>query len=827
MDTEETTNMANIDPAFKQVSRNRACFNVWRIEKMQVVPVPREFHGKFFRGDSYIILSIKEVKGALESHIHFWLGSETSQDEAGVAAYKSVELDDYLGGSPVQHREVEGAESRRFISYFSKGFVVVAGGVKSGFNHVEEVFKPKLLRVKGKTIPIVSEVEIGWEGMNEGDSFILDLGQTLFAWMGGKCRRSERLKAMEYSRSLRDTRKKANIIVIEDGEEEKLTGKSKELFESHLPIPDKRGKLKSVEEVGTDDVAERNAGAQIKLFSCHEEGGTLKLSEIKTGPLSHKDLHNDDSFIVDNGHAGIWVWIGKKASSKEKKEAMRNALGFVTKKEYPSKTPVTRVVENGEPVEFKCLFRDWPQPPPPGKVYSNNRIAKTVQTKFDAATLHSKPALAAETQMVDDGTGEVEVWRVNDFELVEVEKGHYGEFFGGDCYVIKYTYQVNNRPHYIIYYWLGAKSSADEQGTAALKAVEKDDELGGAAVQVRVVQNKEPPHFMAMFDGKMIVFSGGKGGWNGGQSNDGPGDKYMLQVRGTSKLNSKAVQVELRAASLNSNDVFVIFTKQAVYTWAGKGCTGDEREMAKLVASRSPRVLTMVFEGQEKDDFWNVLGGKEEYASEKRLTADDSTHPPRLYQLSNASGRFTCEEIPDFVQSDLICEDVMLLDCWDNIFVWVGDDANAQEKKEAERVALEYLKTDPSGRDEDTPIIRIKQGREPPSFTGFFGVWDREMWSKGKTFEEMKEELGSQDISVDIVKESIANGAPDFDEVQKYPLEKLQGKPEELPEGVDPSAREIHLKHEDFEKYFGMNFNDFNSKPIWKKTQLKKAVKLF
>ena len=31
------------------------------------------------------------------------------------------------------------------------------------------------------------------------------------------------------------------------------------------------------------------------------------------------------------------------------------------------------------------------------------------------------------------------------------------------------------------------------------------------------------------------------------------------------------------------------------------------------------RTVTMVFEGQEKDDFWNVLGGKEEYASEKRL----------------------------------------------------------------------------------------------------------------------------------------------------------------------------------------------------------------
>ena len=35
--------------------------------------------------------------------------------------------------------------------------------------------------------------------------------------------------------------------------------------------------------------------------------------------------------------------------------------------------------------------------------------AKTVQTKFDASTLHSNTALAAETQMVDDGSGKTEV----------------------------------------------------------------------------------------------------------------------------------------------------------------------------------------------------------------------------------------------------------------------------------------------------------------------------------------------------------------------------------------------------------------------------------
>ena len=83
-----------------------------------------------------------------------------------------------------------------------------------------------------------------------------------------------------------------------------------------------------------------------------------------------------DSFIIDNGLAGAWVWIGKKASSKEKQEAMRNAVGFLKKKDYPSDTKVTRVVEGAEPSDFKCLFRDWPQPAPTGKVYTRSRIGK-------------------------------------------------------------------------------------------------------------------------------------------------------------------------------------------------------------------------------------------------------------------------------------------------------------------------------------------------------------------------------------------------------------------------------------------------------------------
>jgi len=53
------------------------------------------------------------------------------------------------------------------------------------------------------------------------------------------------------------------------------------------------------------------------------------------------------------------VWVGRKASSKERTEAIRNAQGYVIKKGYPSNTPVTRVVDGGEPIEFKALFTSW------------------------------------------------------------------------------------------------------------------------------------------------------------------------------------------------------------------------------------------------------------------------------------------------------------------------------------------------------------------------------------------------------------------------------------------------------------------------------------
>ena len=43
-----------------------------------------------------------------------------------------------------------------------------------------------------------------------------------------------------------------------------------------------------------------------------------------------------------------------------------------------------------------------------------------------------------------------------------------------------------------------------------------------------------------------VCVQGGKAGWAPGEKSvDGPGDKYMLQVRGTSTHDTKAVQVSV------------------------------------------------------------------------------------------------------------------------------------------------------------------------------------------------------------------------------------------------------------------------------------------
>ena len=50
--------------------------------------------------------------------------------------------------------------------------------------------------------------------------------------------------------------------------------------------------------------------------------------------------------------------------------------------------------------------------------------------------------------------------------MAPLERGLYGQFFGGDSYVILYTYLVNNKESWIIYFWQGQVHLLGGQGGA-------------------------------------------------------------------------------------------------------------------------------------------------------------------------------------------------------------------------------------------------------------------------------------------------------------------------------------------------------------------------
>src|SRR3990167_5330643 len=211
---------ANTEPAWANAGQEVG-LQIWRIEKFNVVSRPKETYGEFFDGDSYIVLNTYKKNDALAWDVHFWLGEFTTQDEAGTAAYKTVELDDKLGGAPVQHREVSKHESKLFLSYFPAGTRVLEGGVDSGFKHVEaEKYTARLLQIKGtrKTIR-ASQVPLATSSLNSGDVFILDNGLVVYQWLGSAAGVFEKQKAAELTRAIDDERRgQVTIKVLSEGD---------------------------------------------------------------------------------------------------------------------------------------------------------------------------------------------------------------------------------------------------------------------------------------------------------------------------------------------------------------------------------------------------------------------------------------------------------------------------------------------------------------------------------------------------------------------------------------------------------------------------------
>jgi len=325
---------------------------IWRIEKFQVVLQPKSSHGAFFSGDSYIVLNTFRRPGHqnLEWDVHFWLGKETSQDEMGVAAYKTVELDDYLGGGPIEHREVQGHESALFQSYFPHGIRIMNGGIDTGFNKVKpKEYKPRLLQVKGRKNVRLVEVPLDAKSVNSGDVFVLDLGLLIIQFNGKDSRVFERNKATEICRALDDERGQVPEVVVFD--EFSKTEEWPKEWVDRLG----KGPYATAAEGGDDAEFEKGASARV-LLRLSNASGKLEMTKIAEGTAVKRDmLKKEDAFIVDFGNE-IFCWVGAGASREERKHGIQYALDYLKQNKRDESTPITVTLQDHESDYFWSLF---------------------------------------------------------------------------------------------------------------------------------------------------------------------------------------------------------------------------------------------------------------------------------------------------------------------------------------------------------------------------------------------------------------------------------------------------------------------------------------
>lgn len=129
----------------------------------------------------------------------------------------------------MQHREIQGHESDKFLSYFKPCIIPLEGGVASGFKKPEEEeFEKRLYVCKGKRVVrikqawffinsviifidykcdfniILVQVPFARSSLNHDDVFILDTQDKIFQFNGANSNIQERAKALEVIQLLKE-----------------------------------------------------------------------------------------------------------------------------------------------------------------------------------------------------------------------------------------------------------------------------------------------------------------------------------------------------------------------------------------------------------------------------------------------------------------------------------------------------------------------------------------------------------------------------------------------------------------------------------------------
>ena len=93
--------------------------------------------------------------------------------------------------------------------------------------------------------------------------------------------------------------------------------------------------------------------------------GSLQITPEGKGIIPRSKLDTNDVFLLDVGNE-VLVWVGKKASANEKRNAMASAQKYLLDKKRPLALPISRYLEGGENEVFLTYLSGEKRPFPTG-----------------------------------------------------------------------------------------------------------------------------------------------------------------------------------------------------------------------------------------------------------------------------------------------------------------------------------------------------------------------------------------------------------------------------------------------------------------------------
>lgn len=294
----------------------------------------------------------------------------------------------------------------------------------------------------------------------------------------------------------------------------------------------------------------------------------------------------------------------------------------------------------------------------------------------------------------------------------------------------------------VVYFWQGRGASQMGWLNFTFGLQKKFEARFGSKLEVvKINQQQESARFLSHFWRKFIIHQGKRSS----SLTDKPVQLYHLRSN-TNPLTLRCIEIQPSTSLLNSGFPYIICLNNnnnsqsllpddripqgmetnainKIYVWLGSKANASESKIAEQIAreklSSNTADVAVIHEGQEPDEIFKSLGGRQEYDKDSSYMNN-----LRLFKCSNDKGYFCIsEERTDFSQENLSDDDIMILDNGSQVFLWIGPKSSDIEVRLAYKSAEVYVKNLAKKESKSRQLLLTLKGKESRRFTKCFHAW--------------------------------------------------------------------------------------------------------